>query len=199
MSTPGGYGQQGPQYQQAPGPDGTGAKRPNMAVYWAVTIVAVLGLSVAGYFFGRSQGEKQYDPGTAGYQKIYQAGYAQGRSGGEASGAAKGKQEGLAAGTKAGLEKGQSQGQAQGTQEGAAAALGGFTQWDNGTFYVVTTAAGQQAEVPTVISSRVPMASNTYYSPCESDPTTLCTFPRPPAGSSGSGSGSGGANADGGN
>ncbi len=88
-----------------------------------------------------------------------------------------------------------SQGQAQGTQEGASAALGGFTQWDNGTFYVVTTAAGQQAEVPTVISSRVPMASNTYYSPCESDPTTLCTFPRPPADSSGSG----GANADGGN
>jgi len=188
MSTPGGYGQQGPQYQQPGGYPQAGPpeKGPNMKVYWAITVVAVLGLAVAGYFFGRSQGEKQYDPGTAGYQRIYQAGYEQGRTGGEASGAAAGKKAGEEAGTKAGLEQGKAQGTAQGTQEGATAALGGFTQWDtDGTFYVVTAGSGSQDEVPTVITSRVPMSSDTYYSPCESDPSTLCTFPRPPAGGSG--------------
>jgi len=193
MSTPGGYGQQGPQYQQPGGYPQAGVPEqgPNMKVYWAITVVAVLGLAVAGYFFGRSQGERQYDPGTAGYQRIYQAGYEQGRTGGEASGAAAGKKEGEAAGTKAGLEQGKAQGTAQGTQEGATAALGGFTQWDtDGTFYVVTAGDGSQDEVPTVITSRVPMSADTYYSPCESDPSTLCTFPRPPAGG-----GSGGASA----
>jgi hypothetical protein len=196
MSTSGGYGQQGPENQSPGGYEQPGApvkKAPNMAVYWAITIVAVLGLSVAGYFFGRSQGQNEYDPGTSGYQAIYQTGYKAGQTGGEASGkasgeaagTAKGKAAGEAAGKQAGLEQGKQQGAAQGTAAGATAALGGFSSWQTNTPYAVNVDPGTQSGVPYVISSRVLMASDTYYSPCESDPSTICTFPRPPAGSGG--------------
>lgn len=207
MSTPGGYGQDpqnpggapidpgtGRPYGQAL-PPGTEAVAPggpagdgrrSMAWFWVGAAVVAIALGAAGYFFGKSQGEKEYDPGTADYKAIYDTGYQAGATAGTAAGAKAGAKAGEQKGKQAGLQQGVAQGQAQGTADGASAALGGFATWDTGgTFYVVKMAEGSQKEVPYVVESRVTMSPTTYYSPCEGNPSELCTFPRPPASTGG--------------
>ncbi len=175
-----------PYGQPLPPAVGYGAEPPkgkSMTWYWVGTVVAVLAVGVGAYLFGHSQGEKQYDPGTAKYNEIYNAGVASGKKGGLAVGQATGTKQGEAAGHAAGLQQGTEQGVAQGTADGANTALGGFGTWNtSATFYVITMKPGPQTEVPFEVSSRLQMDPTVYYSPCQSNPATLCTFPRPPAG-----------------
>jgi hypothetical protein len=209
-----GYGQQypgpggpagPPGYGTPPGPPGgqpptafeeEPEKKPNMAVFWTVAVVLAIVLGVGGYLFGQSQGKKDYDAGTAGYKKIYNAGFDAGAASGAATGAAKGKKAGeaagQAAGQKAGLEQGTKQGVAQGTQQGAAAALGGFSSWQTGSsFYVIQMSPGTQDAVPYVISSRVLMDPDYEYTLCASDPSNLCSFAKGTSGNDGGGASAG--------
>jgi len=188
-STPPGPDGPRPAWAQSPNGDGgDGRKRPNMAVFWTVAVVVAVVLGVGGYLLGHSNGKSDYDPGTAGYKHIYDAGYDAGQAAGNATGTAAGQKAGEAAGQKAGqqagLEQGKKQGQAQGTQQGASAALGGFGSWQTGSFYVVQLGQGPQSEVPYVITSRVLMDPDFDYAVCANDPSSLCTFPK---GSSGGG------------
>ncbi len=163
-------------------PDPT-RKTPSMARFWSLAVLVAIALGVAGYFFGKSQGERAYDPGSDGYSAIYDKGYAAGQQAGDASGQATGQKSGEAAGKQAGLEEGAKQGRAQGTADGASTALGGFSSWQMGDdFYVVQLSAGPQSEIPYVVSSRVLMDPTLEYTPCQDDPGDLCTFPRPSTG-----------------
>ena len=81
---------------------------------------------------------------------------------------------------KVGFERGQKvgqlQGQRQGIQSGANAALGGFTDWQPGSFYIVKFGTGTGG-VPFVIDSRKQMSSDERYAICANNPGDICTAP----------------------
>jgi hypothetical protein len=173
-----------------PGP-GRGSRRP--AVLAVLALLAIAGAAVGFYFVGRSsadtagaraegrrQGEARFAPGTARYRQIYTRGFDAGRTAGVREGRVEGRRQGAEAGRKLGLDKGRQigklQGQRQGIVSGAKAALGGFTDWQTGAFYLVRFAAGAQG-VPFRIDSRKLMASNRRYAICANDPAAVCTQP----------------------
>jgi hypothetical protein len=160
-----------------------------------LALLAIVGAGVGFYFVGRSsadtsaarregrrQGAAQFAPGRPGYQRIYNAGYNTGYQAGQAAGVragrVQGRRQGAETGTKLGLEKGRQigtlQGQRQGIVAGAKAALGGFTDWQPGSFYLVKLVPGQQG-VPFRIDSRKLVAGNLRYAICANDPAAICT------------------------
>jgi hypothetical protein len=137
-----------------------------------------------GYRDGRAAGKAQvqanYAQGKPGYQAIYDAGQTAGLAAGKKAGEAEGQKSGEAAGQRSGEAKGQKvgfdqgqqvgikSGQREGVQQGAAAALGGFTDWTNDDFYIVTMAPGSQASgLPTVIATRKTIEPDTNYRLCQ--------------------------------
>jgi hypothetical protein len=165
-----------------------------------------------GYRDGRSAGQAQvqanYAQGKPGYRAIYDAGQRAGLAAGTKAGEAAGQKSGEVAGQRSGEAKGQKvgfdqgqqvgikSGQKEGIQQGAAAALGGFADWTNADFYIVTTAPGSQASgLQTVIATRKTIEPDTNYRLCQNtdaggaSTSELCQSPVLQAGSSTAGDG----------
>jgi hypothetical protein len=172
-----------------PGPPGSDRSR--AWLYVVLALLAVAGAAVGFYFIGRSsadaagakaegkrEGAALYAKNSPRYRAIYQAGFAAGRKEGFSSGKLEGRLQGAEKGRKLGLEKGKQIGQLQGERKGivsgASAALGGFTDWQTGSFYVVKFAPGKQG-VPFVIDSRKQMDTKLRYAICSNNPADVCT------------------------
>jgi hypothetical protein len=178
-----------------PATDGEG-RRVSLAAAIAIAVVVLIAAGIGGYAIGHDKGESSgdskgysagvaagkqqvqanYQPGKPGYQTIYAAG--------QRAGNAQGQQAGEAQGKKVGFEQGQRQGvttgDSEGVRQGAAAVLGGFDTWTDGSYYIVTMATGTDAGVPYTVSSRVQIQPGTNYRVCQSgegDATQLCESP----------------------
>lgn len=142
-----------------------------------------------GYTAGHGAGERQtlarYDRGTPAYRAIYVRGQASGRKQGERAGERQGERVGERAGERhgeqVGFEHGRQVGLARGEQDGAAAgaqaALGGFGDWQEGEYYVVSVQPGGQAGVPYRIATRTTVEPLTDYRLCERNESKLCSLP----------------------
>lgn len=186
-------------------PSGEGTRLSLGAVIAIVVVLAAAG--VGGYLIGHSKGESSgdstgyadgvaagrqqvtadYQPGKPGYQKIY------------AAGQAAGEQQGKAQGKKVGFEQGQKQGvttgESEGVRQGSAAVLGGFDTWADGSYYVVTMAAGTETGVPYTIDTRTQLQPGTSYRVCQSGGATqLCESPIAGSASAGGGTANAGDN-----
>jgi hypothetical protein len=168
-----------------------GSGRSRAWLYVVLALLAVAGAAVGFYFIGRSSadasgakaegkraGEALYAKNTPRYRAIVQAGFAAGRKEGIGTGRLQGRRQGAEVGRRIGLDKGkkigQLQGERQGIASGAKAALGGFTDWQPGSFYIVKFVPGAQG-VPFVIDSRKLMQSNLRYAICTNNPGDVCT------------------------
>jgi hypothetical protein len=87
-----------------------------------------------------------------------------------------GAERGRKVGFERGQKAGQLQGQRQGIVSGANAALGQFTDWQPGSFYIVKFGTGTGG-VPFVIDSRTQMSSSERYAICANNPGDICTEP----------------------
>lgn len=166
---------------------------------WQMATIALAAFAIAaviGYFVGDDEGESsgkqegqsevaaRYEPGGPGYKRIYaegrKAGHQAGLAAGKKQGEAEGKKQGESEGKKVGFEEGKTAGvktgEAEGVSRGATAALGGLTDWQSGSFYVVR--AGDGNGVPTTISERHLMSQGFEYELCDSDPDSLCRVPK---------------------
>jgi hypothetical protein len=178
-----------------PAPPGAGADadRSRAWLYVLLAVLAVAGAAVGFYFVGRSsadtagarakgkrEGEALYAKNSPRYRAIYQAAFAAGRKEGIGTGRLQGRRQGAETGRKLGLDQGKAIGQLQGERKGivsgATAALGGFTDWQPGSFYVVKFANGKLG-VPFAVDSRKLMASNLRYAICANNPGDVCTEP----------------------
>jgi hypothetical protein len=163
----------------------------------ALAIVLIVGAGVGGYFIGhsaadasgakkeglakgRSEVRAQYRPGAPGYQSIYQAGQSAGRTTGMRTGEQLGVRQGERVGLEQGKQQGQQQGQAQGVQTGAQTALGNFSTWETGVFYVVKLQPGTVKGVPYQVQGRNLLLANRVYAICADNPAEVCSRPAQP-------------------
>jgi hypothetical protein len=120
---------------------------------------------------GRLEGRAEFARGTPGYQAIFDAGKAEGVKVGTAQGERTGEAQGRAQGQRVGFQRGEqvgiSTGQAEGVRQGAAAVLGGFTNWTDGAYYLVTVGASSTDGVPYTITSRSQLQPDTSYQLCQ--------------------------------
>jgi hypothetical protein len=163
----------------------------------AAAVLAVAVVAVAFYFIGRAvanpSGEyakgvqdgrederARFERGKPGYQRIYLTGYRAGRDAGLKTGETRGERLGAERGEKAGFERGERVGALRGDQEGITAggraALGGFSDWETGTLYVVQVGPGEQGLAFRVVS-RHEMLDDRRYALCADDPGQLCSRP----------------------
>jgi hypothetical protein len=158
-----------------------------------VVLLALAGGGVGGYFVGKSaadasQAEKRgeargrateaamYAPGKSRYQAIYQKGFAAGERSGRQAGLRAGAEKGAKVGFETGQQAGVVQGQRQGVVSGATAALGGFTDWQVGSWYIVKFRVGTSG-VPFAIEARKQMSPTERYAICTNNPADVCTEP----------------------
>jgi hypothetical protein len=170
----------------APPRAGGGGSRAALVV---LGLLVLAGVGVGGYLIGRSSadtkkakaegrraGEALYAKGTPRYQAIYRAGFAAGQAAGTKTGVRQGAELGRKVGLEQGQRIGQLQGERQGIVSGANAALGGFSGWQPGAFYIVKVEPGSQG-VPFRIAFRKLMQANARYAICANDPADVCTEP----------------------
>lgn len=132
---------------------------------------------------GRAQIERKYEPGAQGYEVIFargrHEGAAIGRRKGEAIGEAEGERTGEAEGKRVGFEQGQrvgiQTGETEGVAQGASAVLGGFDDWTQGAYYIVTASPGTETGVPFTLASRKQVEPSTNYRICSDG--SLCEAP----------------------
>jgi hypothetical protein len=133
-----------------------------------------------GYERGLTAANRELRAGNPRYDRIYNAGFRSGHSAGRAAGLRAGQAEGAEKGEKLGLEKGEKIGTLQGDQEGirsgAQAALGGFTDWASGVYYIVKLAPGEQ-DVSFRIDSRKRMDTNRRFAICAENDADVCSKP----------------------
>jgi hypothetical protein len=159
----------------------------NRLVLALVAALLLAGVAVGFYFIGKSaaddkaaeergvdKGRAEFAQGTAGYQRIFAAGQAAGQQAGKRTGERVGAERGRKLGLDQGRKSGQLQGERQGIQSGANAALGGFTDWQPGSFYVVKFGTGTGG-VPFVVDSRKQMSDSERYAVCANNPGDICT------------------------
>jgi hypothetical protein len=159
----------------------------NRVVIGLVAVLVLAAVAVGFYFIGKAaadekaaeqrgvdKGEAEFDKGTPGYQRIYEAGRAAGEQSGRTQGAVVGAERGRKVGFEKGQKVGQLQGEREGIESGATAALGGFTDWQPGSFYIVKFGTGTGG-VPFVIDSRTQMSSDERYAICKNNPGDICT------------------------
>ncbi len=172
--------------------------RLSLAAVAGIVVVVLAAAGVGGYLIGHNKGESsgdskgyasgvaagkaqvsaEYQPGKPGYQRIYAAGQAAGVQQGKKAG----EQQGQAQGKKVGFEQGQRQGittgDSEGVRQGAAAVLGGFDTWSDGSYYVITMEAGTSEDVAYTIDTRTQLQPGTNYRICQSGGATqLCESP----------------------
>ena len=161
----------------------------NRVVIGIVAVLVIAAVAVGFYFIGKAaaddkaaedrgvdKGRAEYAQGTPGYEKIYAAGVAAGTKSGKRTGVRVGAEAGRKVGFEKGQKAGQVQGEAQGVTNGANAALGGFDDWEPGSFYIVKFGTGTGG-VPFVIDSRTQMSSSERYAICANNPGDICTEP----------------------
>ena len=162
---------------------------PNRAVIGLVAVLALAAVAVGFYFIGKAaaddkaaekrglkNGRAEFAQGTAGYRRIFAAGQAQGTQAGTRTGEKVGAERGRKVGFEKGQKAGQLQGERQGIQSGANAALGKFSDWQPGSFYIVKLGTGTGG-VPFVIDSRSQMSDSERYAVCANNPGDICTEP----------------------
>jgi hypothetical protein len=125
---------------------------------------------------GRSAEAAEYRPGTPKYQAIYAAGRRAGARAGRRTGVRVGAEQGQKVGFTRGQKVGELQGDRQGIQQGANAALGGISDWQVGSYYIVKFATGTDG-VPYSIDSQKQMSPNERYAICADNPADICTEP----------------------
>lgn len=172
----------------------------NRRVLIAVAVVAAVVAALAGYLFGRSSADapgagergfergraaalRQYAPGSPRYDAIYQRGYRAGRTAGLTAGVRQGEREGPEQGRKATLDSGDAQafeleGDPGTIEAGANSALGGFSAWQTGPFYLVRMEDGADG-VPYRIAARRLLVADQRYALCAESRTDVCTEPVP--------------------
>ena len=161
----------------------------NRAVIGLVAVLVLAAVAVGFYFIGKAaaddkaaekrgveQGEAEFDKGTSGYERIYEAGRAAGEKAGTRTGEVTGAELGRKVGFERGQKAGQLQGERQGIESGATTALGGFTDWQPGSFYIVKFGTGTDG-VAFVVDSRTQMSSDERYAICANNPGDICTEP----------------------
>jgi len=161
----------------------------NRVVIGLVAVLVLAAVAVGFYFIGKSaaddkaaeergveKGQAEFDKGTPGYQRIFAAGRAAGETAGKRTGEVSGAERGKKVGFEKGQKAGQLQGERQGIESGATAALGGFTDWQAGSFYIVKFGTGTGG-VPFVIDSRSQMSNDERYAICKNNPGDICTEP----------------------
>ena len=159
----------------------------NRAVIGLVALLVLAGVAVGFYFIGKAaaddkaaekrglnKGRAEFAQGTAGYQRIFAAGRAAGQKAGTRTGERAGAERGRTVGFERGRKAGELQGERQGIQSGAYAALGGLTDWQPGSFYIVKFGTGTGG-VSFVIDSRTQMSSSERYAICANNPGDICT------------------------
>ena len=165
----------------------------------ALAVLALIAVAALSYFVGRSAANPRaarergfqdgreaeaarYRPGQPGYRRIHRAGYQAGLRAGRESGLRTGRREGAETGRRVGLTRGEEIGQLEGEREGIAsgalAALGGFEDWETGSYYVVKLARGEQG-VPYRIEVRKEMEPDERYAVCADNPSDVCSQPVP--------------------
>jgi hypothetical protein len=162
---------------------------PNRAVIGLVAVLALAAVAVGFYFIGKAaaddqaaekrgveKGQAEFAQGTPGYQRIFAAGRAAGEQAGQRTGEAVGAERGRKVGFEKGQKAGQLQGERQGIESGANAALGQFTDWQPGSFYIVKFGTGTGG-VAFVIDSRTQMSNDERYAICANNPGDICTEP----------------------
>jgi len=160
---------------------------PNRVVIGLVAALLLAAVAVGFYFIGKSaaddkaaeqrgvdKGEAEFAKGTPGYRRIFAAGVVSGRTAGRTQGVRVGAERGAKVGFEKGQKAGQLQGESQGIQSGSTAALGGFTDWQPGSFYIVKFGTGT-AGVSFVIDSRTQMSNDERYAICANNPGDICT------------------------
>jgi hypothetical protein len=178
-----------------PEPAAPGEGGPNRTILIAVAVLLFAGVAVGAYLIGRAAAdadeaekrgaakgraavERQYEKGAPGYDRIYQAGFSAGRAEGERAGQRRGERAGAERGRKVGFERGREigelQGEREGIEQGATAALGGLTDWEPGSWYIVKLATGEQG-VPFRIAVRKQMAEEERYAVCADNPADVCS------------------------
>jgi len=177
-------------------PDGSSGRR----VLIAIAVVAAVVAGVTGYLIGRSAADapgagergfergqatalRQFAPGRPRYDAIYQRGYRSGRTAGLRAGVRQGEREGPEQGRQANLDSGDAQGfelegETADIQAGADSALGGFSAWQTGPFYLVRMESGADG-VPYRIQARRLLVADQRYALCAESPTDVCTEPVP--------------------
>lgn len=142
------------------------------------TTANAAGAERRGYERGLATANRELRAGNPRYDRIYNSGFRAGHAAGRAAGLRAGKAEGAEKGEKLGLEKGEKIGTLTGDQEGirsgAAAALGGFTDWESGVYYIVKLAPGEQ-DVSFRIDARKRMDTNKRYAICADNDADICT------------------------
>jgi hypothetical protein len=183
----------GPPEPPAPGSPPAAASSRRRAAWIALGVLLLAVVGVGAYFLGRSaanapraydrgyaQGSKataqEFAAGTPGYQRIYSAGFRAGRTAGLKAGERAGAEKGDKVGLEHGKAIGRLQGERKGITSGAEAALGGFSSWQPGNYYVVKLARGAQG-VPYRIDVRHLMDTDKRYAICSNDPADVCTKP----------------------
>ena len=159
----------------------------NRLVLGLVAALLLAGVAVGFYFIGKAaaddkaaenrgvdKGRAEFAQGTAGYQRIFAAGQAAGQQAGKRTGERVGAERGRKVGFEKGKKTGELQGERQGIQSGATAALGQFTDWQPGSFYIVKFGTGTGG-VPFVIDSRTQMSDSERYAICANNPGDICT------------------------
>ena len=183
----------GPPEPPAPGeaPGATSSRRQAAWIALGVLLLALVG--VGAYFLGRAaanahraydrgyeQGRKaaaqEFAAGTPRYQKIYNTGFRAGRVAGVTAGQRAGAERGDKVGVEHGKAIGRLQGEHTGIVSGAEAALGGFSSWQPGDYYIVKLARGAGG-VPYRIDVRHLMDTDKRYAICANDPADVCTKP----------------------
>jgi hypothetical protein len=125
---------------------------------------------------GRAAEAAAYAPGTSRYQAIYRRGLAAGTTAGRRAGERTGAERGRKIGFDRGKRVGDLQGERQGIVSGSNAALGGFTDWTPGAYYIVKFGTGANG-VAYAIDSRRQMSQAERYAICANNPGDVCTQP----------------------
>jgi hypothetical protein len=159
----------------------------NRVIIGIVAVLLLAAVAVGFYFIGKAaaddkaaedrgvdKGRAEFAQGTPGYRRIFAAGAAAGNQVGKRTGEEAGAERGKRVGFETGQKAGQLQGEREGQQSGANAALGGFTDWEPGSFYIVKFGTGTNG-VPFVIDSRTQMSSDERYAICANNPGDICT------------------------
>jgi hypothetical protein len=171
-------------------------RRSNRPLVVFAVLLGLAGAGVGGYFVGKSaadasKAEKRgeasgraaeaalYAPGRPRYQAIYNKGFVAGQRAGRQVGVRVGAEQGTKVGFERGEKVGVLQGERRGIVAGATAALGGFTDWQVGSWYIVKFAVGANG-VPFAIDSRQQMAPNERYAICTNNPADVCSEPITP-------------------